>query len=169
MNTVVVGAGQAGLSVSYYLTRQRQEHVVLEQADAPADAWRNHRWDSFTLNTPNWQSQLPGAKHREVDPDVFMTCAEIVAYFEDYVRRFRLPVRYGTQVRCVERDAIRGKYYVTTSNGHEIVARNVVMATACTRSRRFRRSVSTFQFISSNFIPMTIVTRNSCSLARCWL
>jgi putative flavoprotein involved in K+ transport len=129
MDTVVVGGGQAGLSVSYYLTRQRQEHVVLEQADAPADAWRKHRWDSFTLNTPSWQSQLPGAEHRGVDPDAFMTRAEIVAYFEDYVRRFRLPVRYGTQVRRVERDPIRGKYYVTTSDGHEIVARNVVMAT----------------------------------------
>ena len=79
LETVVIGAGQAGLSASYYLTQQRREHVVLEQADAPANAWRNHRWDSFTLNTPNWQSELPGAKHRGVDPDAFMTRAEIVA------------------------------------------------------------------------------------------
>ena len=56
IDTVIIGGGQAGLSVSYYLTRQRREHVVLEQADVPGNAWRNHRWDSFTLNTPNWQS-----------------------------------------------------------------------------------------------------------------
>ena len=106
IETVVVGGGQAGLSVSYYLTRRGREHVVLEQADAPANAWRNHRWDSFTLNTPNWQSQLPGAKHRAVNPDGFMTRAEIVAYFEDYVRRFHLPVRYRTHVNRVERDPL---------------------------------------------------------------
>ena len=129
IGTVIIGGGQAGLSVSYYLTQQRREHVILEQADVPGNAWRNHRWDSFTLNTPNWQSQLPGAKHRGVNPDGFMTRAEIVAYFKDYVRRFRLPVRYGMQVRRVERDPIRGKYYVTTSDGDEIVACNVVMAT----------------------------------------
>ncbi len=45
IDTVVIGGGQAGLSVSYYLSRQGREHVVLEQADAPADAWRNHRWE----------------------------------------------------------------------------------------------------------------------------
>src|SRR5262249_8580478 len=112
IDTVIIGGGQAGLSVSYYLTQQRREHVVLEQADVPGNAWRNHRWDSFTLNTPNWQSQLPGAEHRGVDPDAFTTRAEIVAYFENYVRRFRLPVRYGKQVRRVERDPIRSKYYV---------------------------------------------------------
>jgi putative flavoprotein involved in K+ transport len=53
-NAVIIGGGQAGLSVSYYLSQQGVEHVVFEQADAPAEAWRNHRWDSFTLNTPNW-------------------------------------------------------------------------------------------------------------------
>jgi putative flavoprotein involved in K+ transport len=128
-DTVIIGAGQAGLSVSYYLTRRRRDHMVLEQADAPGNAWRNHRWESFTLNTPNWQSQLPGADHRGLDPGAFMTRAEIVAYFDDYVQRFRLPVRYGTQVRRVERDPIRGKYYVTTNDGHEFVACNVVVAT----------------------------------------
>jgi len=129
IETVVIGGGQAGLSVSYYMTRQGREHVVLEQADAPANAWRNHRWDSFTLNTPNWQSQLPGAERHGVDPDEFMTRAEIVTYFEDYARRFDLPVRYRTKVNRVERDPVRGEYQVTTSGGDELVARNVVMAT----------------------------------------
>src|SRR5262245_16583808 len=51
IDTVIVGGGQAGLAVSYHLARQGRDHVVLEQADKPAEAWRNHRWDSFTLNT----------------------------------------------------------------------------------------------------------------------
>ena len=48
VNTVIVGAGQAGLAVSYYLSKLSQDHIVLEQADRPGEAWRNHRWDSFT-------------------------------------------------------------------------------------------------------------------------
>jgi putative flavoprotein involved in K+ transport len=61
-DTVIVGGGQAGLAVSYHLRKEGREHMVLEQADRPAEAWRNHRWGSFTLNTPNWQSRLPGAE-----------------------------------------------------------------------------------------------------------
>ena len=72
VNTVVVGGGQAGLSVSHYLTKLSVSHVVLEQADRPGEAWRNHRWDSFTLNTPRWQSRLPGVQYGEDDPDGFM-------------------------------------------------------------------------------------------------
>src|SRR5215470_7258765 len=125
VNTLVVGGGQAGLAVSYFLTLQGRDHLVLEQASAPADAWRNHRWDSFTLNTPNWQSQLPGAPHPG-DPDAFMSRGEIVAYLERYAER--LPVRYGRRVTSVERDAQWGAYVVATSE-ETFVARNVVIAT----------------------------------------
>ncbi len=129
IDTVVIGGGQAGLSVSYYLTRQGREHVVLEQADAPAAAWRNHRWDSFTLNTPNWQSELPGSEHDSGDPDGFMSREEIVAYLENYTRRFRLPVQFRTRVSRVERDPLSGEYLVTAEGGDKIRARNVIVAT----------------------------------------
>jgi putative flavoprotein involved in K+ transport len=56
IETVIVGAGRAGLAVSYYLKRLNRRHIVLEQAAQAGSAWRHHRWDSFTLNTPNWQS-----------------------------------------------------------------------------------------------------------------
>jgi putative flavoprotein involved in K+ transport len=104
-------------------------HVVLEQADRPAEAWRNHRWESFTLNTPNWQSRLPGGKAPGVDPDAFMSRDEIVEYFENYAKRFRLPIRYRTRVDRVERDPQSGTYVVTTERGERIRARNVVVAT----------------------------------------
>ena len=126
VNTVVVGGGQAGLAVSYFLTLQGVDHLVLEQADGPANAWRNHRWDSFTLNTPNWQSQLPGAPHHG-DPDAFMSRREIVAYLERYAEH--LPVRYGSRVTSVERNSPWGGYIVATADAASFVARNVVIAT----------------------------------------
>ena len=72
VNTAVVGGGQAGLTISHYLRRLSVDHVVLEQANQPGEAWRNHRWDSFTLNTPRWQSRLPGVHYGKDDPDGFM-------------------------------------------------------------------------------------------------
>ena len=129
VNTVIVGGGQAGLSLSYHLSRQGRDHVVLEQSDAPGNAWRNHRWDSFTLNTPNWQSQLPGADYWGDDPDGFMSRAEVVAYFERYVARFHLPVRYGNRVIRAERNGGWGGYLVTCQGGSSILARNLVVAT----------------------------------------
>jgi putative flavoprotein involved in K+ transport len=95
IETVIIGGGQAGLGVSYCLSQQDRPHIVLEQAAQAGNAWRNHRWDSFTLNTPNWQSWLPGAEIPGEDPDGFLSRNEIVAYFEKYVERFRLPVHYG--------------------------------------------------------------------------
>jgi glycine/D-amino acid oxidase-like deaminating enzyme len=66
IDTVIVGGGQAGLAISYYLTQEGREHVALERAPAVANAWRNQRWDSFTLVTPNLQVR-PGctAEDRE--------------------------------------------------------------------------------------------------------
>jgi len=101
-DTIVVGGGQAGLAVSYFLKQWGQEHVVLEQAAQAANAWRNHRWDSFTLNTPNWQSQLQGSISSWKDADGFLTRAEIVSYFENYVEQNQLPVWYGVKVSAIK-------------------------------------------------------------------
>jgi putative flavoprotein involved in K+ transport len=128
-DTVIIGGGQGGLSVSYHLTLRASDHVVLEQADGPGDAWRNHRWDSFTLNTPNWQSRLPGADLPGTDPDGFLTREEFVACFDDYARRFRLPLRYQTRVTCVDHDLSGDDYLITLEDGGRIRARNVVVAT----------------------------------------
>ena len=129
LDTVIVGGGQAGLAVSYCLTRHAHAHIVLEQSDRAGEAWRNHRWDSFTLNTPNWQTKLPGAAYNGPDPDGFMTRNEIIAYFERYIERFHLPVRYGVRVERVERNEASGSYVVLTSDGSPITTRNVVIAT----------------------------------------
>jgi len=131
IDTVIVGGGQAGLALSYYLKQQGREHVVLERASAVADAWRNQRWDSFTLVTPNFQVRMPGAEYKGNEPYGFMPLAEVVRYFDDYVARFGLPVRCGVEVFSVERTG--DEYRVRTSES-DYKADNVVIATGLYQS-----------------------------------
>ena len=132
VNTVVVGGGQAGLAVSHYLTDHAINHVVLEQADRPADAWRNRRWDSFTLNTPRWQSRVPGVRYGDDDPDGFMPKHEVVAHLDELARR--LPVRTRARVTNIRRYGGNGCYVIKTSEGETISAHNVVVATGLYQS-----------------------------------
>jgi putative flavoprotein involved in K+ transport len=124
---VVVGGGQAGLSVSFLLQQRGISHVVLE-AKRIAHAWRSERWDSFCLVTPNWQCQLPGHPYDGDDPHGFMGKDEIVAYVESYAARYELPVREGVRVESVKRAADGGGFEVKTSAGR-ILAEQVVVAT----------------------------------------
>jgi len=128
--TIVVGGGQAGLATSYYLARQGREHIVLEQAAQAGNAWRNGRWDSFTLVVPNWTARLPGADYQGDDPGGFMPRDEIVAFFERYVDQYKLPVHYNTRVLSVEPANGHG-YRVQTdaAEGGLLEADNVVIAT----------------------------------------
>ena len=59
VDTIIVGAGQAGLSVSSYLATAGRDHLILERGEI-AETWRSQRWESFTVNSPNWMNQLPG-------------------------------------------------------------------------------------------------------------
>jgi putative flavoprotein involved in K+ transport len=129
VETIIVGGGQAGLAVSYYLSQQGRQHVVLEKSDRPGNAWRNHRWDSFALNTPNWQTRLPGAEYQGDNPDGFMSRDEVVAYLERYVELFKLPVRYCIKVTDVEQNSRCQSFLVTTNRGTSACACNVVIAT----------------------------------------
>ena len=129
LETVIIGGGQAGLALSYYLTQQgHDEHIVLEQAAAIGNAWRNDRWDSFALLTPNWSIRLPGAEYQGDAPHDFMLRADIVKYFEQYVAQFKLPVHHGVRVTAVEPKPNDQGYQVKT-NGTTFEAVNVVIAT----------------------------------------
>jgi putative flavoprotein involved in K+ transport len=131
IDTVIVGGGQAGLAISYYLRQEDREHVVLERAPAVAHAWRNQRWDSFTLVTPNFQVRMPGAEYEGDDPYGFMSLAEVIEYFDEYVKRFRLPVHCGVEVFSVEQ--MGPSYLVRTSEGN-YMAEKVVIATGLYQS-----------------------------------
>jgi putative flavoprotein involved in K+ transport len=126
VETVIVGGGQAGLATSYCLGRLGRENVVLEQAAHAGSAWRDGRWDSFTLVTPNWTIRLPGAEYQGSDPDGFMGRDDLVRYFEQYVEHYRLPVRYETRVNSI--DALDGAGYRVQTGETSWRARNVVVA-----------------------------------------
>jgi len=94
-SVVVVGGGQAGLSTSWYLTRDGVDHVVLEAGTATHE-WADTRWDSFTLVTPNWHCRLPGYVYDGPDPDGFMTRDEVVDWLAGYPATFGPPLREHT-------------------------------------------------------------------------
>ena len=122
---VVVGAGQAGLSVSRELTQAGVEHVVLEKGRI-GETWRG-RWDNFCLVTPNWSVQLPGHHYDGDDPDGFMTHHETVGYLARYAARFEAPVHEGVAVTSL-RPRSTGGFSIETSAG-PLTAKKVVLAT----------------------------------------
>lgn len=120
----IIGAGQAGLALSYELRHAGVEHLILERG-AVAESWRK-RWDSFRLVIPNWSVQLPGGAYDGDDPDGFMARDEIVDFLGDYARSFHAPVRAGVEVSEVS-PREDGGHTLHTSGG-EIRARDVVLA-----------------------------------------
>lgn len=128
IETIIIGGGQAGLATSYHLKQLGREHVIFDAADKPAHAWRDDRWDSFTFVTPNWSIRLPGAMYEGNNPDGFLPKDEIVAYFERYVEKCNLPVRFNITVLEVAPLESGKGYQVKTSNG-VYQAKNVVVAT----------------------------------------
>lgn len=124
-DTVIIGAGQAGLALSHRLSAEGLEHVLLERGRL-AERWRTERWDSLRMLTPNWMTRLPGRMEPVVDPDGFMSKDQLVEMLETYASSFGAPVREQTEVTNVRR-TIPG-FDVTTSRGR-LQARNVVLAT----------------------------------------
>lgn len=125
VQTVVIGAGHAGLSVSKLLTDRSIDHVVLERGEV-ANTWRHERWDSLRLLTPNWQTRLPGLEYSGDDPDGFMTMTEVVDFITGYASTIDAPVETNTPVSRVAR--IDGRYLVVTP-GRTWEADSVVLAT----------------------------------------
>jgi putative flavoprotein involved in K+ transport len=122
---IVIGGGQAGLSISYYLNRSNIDHVVLEK-NSIAHSWKTQRWDAFCLVTPNWQCQLPGYPYSGNDPKGFMLRDEIVAYVESYARRIAAPVKEGVAVTRLKQ-RLDDRFLLETTSG-EMTADNVVLA-----------------------------------------
>ena len=111
---VVVGGGQAGLSISYCLKQKGIEHIVFEKT-AIAHSWKAKRWDTFCLVTPNWQCTLPGYPYPGDDPYGFMNRDEIVQYVRDYARAFDPPIKEGVAVEKIVQN--RAIFEIETSIG----------------------------------------------------
>lgn len=126
MDAVVIGAGWAGLGVSYELSQRGIAHRVFERARI-GETWRRQRWDRFRLNTPTEDTLMPGERYTGSDPDGAMTHHELIALLEDYVRRHRLPVEEERPVTELMLD--NGGGFVMQVGDETARAANVVIAT----------------------------------------
>jgi putative flavoprotein involved in K+ transport len=124
-SVIVVGGGQAGLSVSYYLKQAGIDHLVLEK-NTITHTWRTQRWDAFCLVTPNWQCALPGYPYAGDDPHGFMKKDEIIEYLDGFIRTVDAPVIEHTEVQRVARSS-EGGFSVSTSQG-QFTADQIVVA-----------------------------------------
>lgn len=127
VNTLVVGAGQAGVAMSEHLTRTGIPHMVLERGRI-AERWRSERWDSLVANGPVWHDRFPGMEFDAFDPDAFAHKEKVADYFVGYAESFDAPIRCGVEVKSVTRLEGREGFRVETSEG-VIEAANVVAAT----------------------------------------
>lgn len=124
VDVVIVGAGQAGLAIGYFLARQGRRFVILDAADCVGSAWRK-RWDSLVLFTPRRYDSLPGLEFPG-DPDGYPTRHEVIAYLESYAERFALPVEFSAAVHSLTKQSDR---FVLGLDGRTIEADQVVVAT----------------------------------------
>src|SRR5450830_1188941 len=123
-SVVIVGGGQAGLSVSHYLRQQGIDHAVFEKHSA-MHSWRTQRWDNFCLVTPNWQCALPGHPYAGDDPHGFMKKDQIVDYLDGFRAKVQAPIHEGVAVQGITRE--NGLFRVRSSHG-ECWAGQVVVA-----------------------------------------
>lgn len=127
VDTLVIGAGQAGIAMSEHLSACGVPHLVLERHRI-AERWRSERWDSLVANGPAWHDRFPGMEFAGMDPDAFAPKDGVADYFVDYARKIGAPIRCGVEVKDVRRNPGRPGFRVETSEG-VIEAASVVAAT----------------------------------------
>ncbi len=139
---IIVGGGQAGLSVSYCLKQRGIENIIFEKHTI-AHSWQTKRWDSFCLVTPNWQCTLPGYEYSGDDPYGFMKKDKIVQYVQDYACSFEPNIKEKVTVEKIERDSSESVFQVTTSVGH-YTADQIVVATGGYHTPKVPRMSASF-------------------------
>ena len=114
-DVIIIGAGQAGLCASYYLTLSGIQHTILE-AGRIGESWRSQRWDSFCLVTPNWTVQLPGMTPGG-EPDAFMPCCDLIEFIKQFANSFSAPVEYATRVTAIRPATGGARFELETTRG----------------------------------------------------
>jgi putative flavoprotein involved in K+ transport len=125
LDSIVVGAGQAGLASAYHLQKRNAEYVVLEASDQTAGSWPNY-YDSLTLFSPARYSSLPEYVFPGA-PDRYPTKEEVVTYLTDYAKHFRFPIRTGEKVKRVQK--MNNLFQIETESGNQFLAKTVIAAT----------------------------------------
>ena len=125
---VIIGAGHSGLAMSQCLTECSVDHVVLERGEV-ANSWKQERWDSLRLLTPNWQTHLPGYAYDGDDPHGYMTMPELTGFLEQYASRIAAPLQLNTTVTAV--NPVADGYRIVTDRGIWSCDALVVASGAC--------------------------------------
>lgn len=126
INTVVIGAGQAGIAASEHLGNRGIDHVVLERASI-AQSWRTARWDSLVANGPAWHDRFPNMEFHG-SPEGFPHKDDVVRYFEEYAQKIAAPIRTSVTVHTVQKLENSLDFHVDTDQG-AYCARNIIAAT----------------------------------------
>ena len=126
-DTLVVGAGQAGVAMSEHLSKLNVPHIVLER-DRIAEKWRTGRWDSLVANGPAWHDRFPGMEFDKFEADAFVPKEQVADYFEAYASKFDAPIRTGVEVKKVQRRLQQPGFTIETTAG-VFEASRVVAAT----------------------------------------
>ena len=139
LDAAIIGAGQAGLGVSYFLQQKGYKHIVFEKGRI-GESWLSQRWNSFQLNTPNLFNTLPGLPYAGDASEGFWQAQDLVNYLQQYTEHFQLPVQTGVTVVSVDR-AENGESFcikIKKVNGSEdsVMSRAVVVASGIQRVPR---------------------------------
>jgi putative flavoprotein involved in K+ transport len=126
VETLIIGAGQAGLAMSEHLSKRGKPHLILERHRI-AERWRSERWDSLVANGPAWHDRFPNAMFHG-DPNSFATKDQIVDYFVAYAQQIAAPIRCGVEVEALRANSA-GPGFLAETSGGAIEAANVVVAT----------------------------------------
>lgn len=127
IDTLVVGAGQAGIAASEQLGINNIPHMVLEKQQI-AESWRSRRWDSLVANGPAWHDRFPNLEFQKDAPDAFVCKEHVADYLCDYAKMIQAPIRTGVEVFVVERNVGQTGFIAQTSDGI-VQANNIVVAT----------------------------------------
>ncbi|AMP98717.1 Monooxygenase [Pedobacter cryoconitis] len=159
VDVLIIGAGQAGLAMSYCLKQRNIHHILLERGEI-AQRWRSESWESLRLLTPNDQTNLPSWPYQGDQPEGFMRVSEYISFLEDYARSFDAPILSGTAVESVSKS---GDQFYIQSAAHCWAAKAVVIATGhcCTPiipeySKRLNRDIHQFtagQYLNPGQLP----------------
>lgn len=153
LDTIVIGAGQAGIATSKHLSDLGVPHIILER-DRIAERWRSQRWDSLVANGPAWHDRFPELEFSQIGPDEFASKSQTVDYFVEYAKQHNAPIHEGVCVSRVRRNTARPGFKVETTRGIYDAAR-VVVATGPFQNPGFppitRPSGDIFQIHSSEY------------------
>lgn len=153
LDVVVIGAGHAGLSISYLLKNQGINHIVFEK-NTIGESWKNKRWDSFKLNTANHKTTLPGMTYKGDKPEEFYTAKEFVEVLENYQAEFQLPVQKNSQVVSLEKKETEKYFTIQVLTKGNLTSYQSNQVVVCSGNQNEKKIPEIAKNISSNILQL---------------